>query len=108
MPGVDRERRTRAPLELGREARDDVGVFRAGWRVLETLGVGEAGGVEAVALAATAHRGVARLAIKAGPGQHESVIDGEALCDVDRHRVAMQQRRVALDCAAVEAIRRRA
>ena len=58
-----------------------------------------------VALAAAAQRGVAELAIEARPGEHEGVLDGEALRDVDGHRVAVLQRRVAVDGAVLEVAR---
>ena len=88
--------------ELGGEARDRVGAVRVGGRVLGARVVGVAGGVEVVGLAAAAERGVAELAGEPGAGEHEGVIDGEALRDVDGDRVAVQQRRVAVDGAVVE------
>ena len=76
--------------------------MRVGWRVLDARRVGVARGVEMVGLAAAAERGVAQLAIQPGAGEHEGVVDGEALGDVDGHRVAVLQRRVAMDGPVVE------
>ena len=102
MAGVDRERGLRARRELGGEARDRVGAVRVDGRVFDARGVGVAGGVEVVGLPAAAKRGVAELAIEAGAGEHEGVVDGQALGDVDGHRVAVLQRRVAVDGPVVE------
>ena len=99
---------SRARPELGAQARDRVDTVRVDGRELSAGRVGIAGGVEAVGVSPATERGVARLAVQARAGEHEGVIDGQPLGDVDRARVAMQQRRVAVDGAVIEVARRRA
>ena len=58
--------------------------------------------VEVVGVTAAAQRGVARLAREPAIGEHEGLVDGEALGDVAGDRVAVCERRVAVLGAAME------
>ena len=89
-------------VELGGQARDRVVAVWVGGRVFQARRVGVAGGVEAVGVASAAEGGVAELAVQSRAGEHEGVIDGQALGDVDGHGVAVLQGRVAADGAVVE------
>jgi hypothetical protein len=101
LTGVDRELGGGARHELSCEASDRLVVVPVLRRVFDARALGVTRHVELIAVASTAQRGVAGLAVEPG-GEDEGVIHGQALGDVHRHRVAVLQRRVAVGRAVVE------
>ena len=84
--------RTCALLDSSWRARRLIGSVGGGWRARTRRGRVERGGeVEVVAVAAAAEGDVGPFAVDAFVGEHEGLVDGQALGDVAGDRVAVQR-----------------